>query len=944
MAVSLDGGFESYWLSRSRKLVQNIGRYERRVGADGLNRKFCRITALQDIGPAVARYAALESQGWKSALGTAITLSNNQGAFYSALMSRFAQDGDAMVFELWLDHHHVASRLVIRSGAMIVMLKTTYDETYSKYSPGRLLLHDAIQSLFSSNPGKVVEFYTDANADLLTWATGQRYIKHASLYRSALTADTLRRTKQLIAFFRDKGIPDSQINDHLSVSAYRHPDEFPPAVQQLFAKSAVSNVECSAQWFQNLINTVFSDQDGVRIYVLSDRNRPAAALPILVRKGAMGNTVEALGNYYTALYAPLLTAQADEEHITHLIAAIKAAHAPVRSMRFAPMDPASASYGALFNAMQASGLTPFKFFCFGNWYQTVESDWQTYLKNRDGAVRSTLRRMSKKFAAENGKLEMNCGGASLERGLAAYQQVYSLSWKQAEPYSNFVPGLVRFCAQQGWLRLGVAWLNGKPIAAQIWIVANGKANIYKLAHDEEFVGYAPGTLLTAMLMEHVIDVDKVNEIDYLIGDDAYKKAWMSHRRERWGLVAYNPKSIGGPWSLVKEATGRALKTTIANINARTHFKPITASFHANQGEPKRMTISSITWKNLAASDLTQDASLSRDWDRLNAARGNLPFLSSDAVASALTLLGHKSERLLVGYSAANICAMFILVEQGMFRWCTFQPSQMPLGAWVADVDIQLPELTNSLMRGPLGFCLILSITQIDPNCAPRYVDIPAGHSLDYIDTGWIDIEGSFDDYWAARGKNLRQNLRKQRTKLAAENTQLTMQVLRDHADMAPAVARYGSLESSGWKAQSGTAIHPNNSQGRFYRELLERASLRGEAVVYQYLFDERVVAMNLCLLRDGVLVVLKTTYDESIKSFSPAFLLREEELQEIFGDGKVKRIEYFGRLMDWHTKLTDKKRTLYHFTSYRWPFIKRIALSRRHVANAESDPKSSDVV
>ena len=151
--------------------------------------------------------------------------------------------------------------------------------------------------------------------------------------------------------------------------------------------------------------------------------------------------------------------------------------------------------------------------------------------------------------------------------------------------------------------------------------------------------------------------------------------------------------------------------------------------------------------------------------------------------------------------------------------------------------------------------------------------------------------------------------------------------------MAAAIAHYGQLESAGWKAQSGTAIHPDNAQGRFYRELLEHASLRGEAVVYQYLFDDRVVAMNLCLLSQGTLVVLKTTYDESIKTLSPAFLLREEELQDIYRQGQIKRIEYFGKVMEWHTKLTDKKRTLYHLTTYRWPFIKKLAEARRRKAD-----------
>lgn len=346
-----------------------------------------------------------------------------------------------------------------------------------------------------------------------------------------------------------------------------------------------------------------------------------------------------------------------------------------------------------------------------------------------------------------------------------------------------------------------------------------------------------------------------------------------------------------------------------------------------------MSTPSILWKHLPASALQQDGQLVQDWDRLNSAREGLPFLAANAIISALKILGNGSERLLVAHQGTSVVAMFLLVPMGKFKWQTFQPSQVPLGAWVAEADVNLYDIAHSLMRG-LGLCLVLSITQIDPRIAPRIDDTPDSLRSDYIDTGWIDIQGSFEEYWSARGKNLRQNMRKQRTKLLADGVKLTMQVLREHADMAPAVARYGAMESTGWKAKEGTAIHPDNAQGRYYRELLEQASLRGEAVVYQYLFDDHVVAMNLCLLRQGTLVVLKTTYDETIQTFSPAFLLREEELQDIFKAGEIKRLEYFGRLMDWHTKLTDKKRTLYHLTLYRWPFLKKLAVARRRKANA----------
>jgi CelD/BcsL family acetyltransferase involved in cellulose biosynthesis len=47
------------------------------------------------------------------------------------------------------------------------------------------------------------------------------------------------------------------------------------------------------------------------------------------------------------------------------------------------------------------------------------------------------------------------------------------------------------------------------------------------------------------MMQQAIDVDRVREVDYLTGDDAYKRDWMSHSRERHGIVAYNLRSARG---------------------------------------------------------------------------------------------------------------------------------------------------------------------------------------------------------------------------------------------------------------------------------------------------------------------------------------------------------------------------------------------------------------
>jgi len=141
----------------------------------------------------------------------------------------------------------------------------------------------------------------------------------------------------------------------------------------------------------------------------------------------------------------------------------------------------------------------------------------------------------------------------LPRAIAAYQKVYANSWKRPEPVPDFMPEMMAGCARRGWLRLGLAWLGDTPIAAQVWVVANGRAAIYKLAYDKAYSHMAPGTMLSAHLMERAIDVDRVREVDYLVGDDAYKRDWMSHRRERRGLVGFDMSTWKGRWLAMRAA-------------------------------------------------------------------------------------------------------------------------------------------------------------------------------------------------------------------------------------------------------------------------------------------------------------------------------------------------------------------------------------------------------
>ncbi|HEY4082452.1 MAG TPA: GNAT family N-acetyltransferase [Burkholderiaceae bacterium] len=346
----------------------------------------------------------------------------------------------------------------------------------------------------------------------------------------------------------------------------------------------------------------------------------------------------------------------------------------------------------------------------------------------------------------------------------------------------------------------------------------------------------------------------------------------------------------------------------------------------------------IEWSAYAAADLKGDK-LRAEWDRLNDSGPNLPILDSDAVCIALDCFGTGRERLLMGRRGGATLAMGIFEQAGRFAWRTFQPSQMPLGCWIAAADASVQDLARSLARsGALPACLTLSLTQLDTLFNPVDADTPTERRSPYIDTAWIDIAGSFEDYWAQRGKNLRQNMKKQRNKLQTEGITVGMRTLTDAAEMEPAVLRYGQLEAGGWKARQGTAIEAGNVQGTFYSQLLGTAAARSQARVYEYYFGDALVASNLCLLRDGCLLILKTTYDESITGFSPAFLLHQDMLQALFEQGEARRIEYYGRVMEWHTRWTTQQRSLFHLTSFRFAWLKALALWRSRRAQAAPPP------
>jgi hypothetical protein len=304
------------------------------------------------------------------------------------------------------------------------------------------------------------------------------------------------------------------------------------------------DIFCTIGWFENLLANGMAT-DAVP-WLLLGRNAAGqqCLLPLLAGAG-----LNSLSNYYSSLYGPVTrTPEHLAEFLDQACGEISRARPRWTIIKLQPLarDGTLATTAAA--ALARAGCWTDTFRCFGNWYLEVAGrSFEEYYAGLPSDLRHNVERGRARLtrAGEWSIRMVSTPGEDLEIALREYARTYASSWKEPEPFPTFIPGLCRMAAGHGWLRLGLISLQGKAIAAQIWLVKDDTASIYKLAYDADFHRFSPGSILTAHMMAHCIDVDRVRVVDYLTGDDAYKKDWMSHRRERVGLIAFNPATIAG---------------------------------------------------------------------------------------------------------------------------------------------------------------------------------------------------------------------------------------------------------------------------------------------------------------------------------------------------------------------------------------------------------------
>ena len=238
---------------------------------------------------------------------------------------------------------------------------------------------------------------------------------------------------------------------------------------------------------------------------------------------------------YTPIYSLLLSDDDQEQVLNCLVQALS--ELPVKGLLLEPVADDDSTLNSFQKVMATVGFNCEHTFRHYNWiYRLQGQSYADYMAARPAHLRNTIARKKRKLDREHGFDIRLYTSDELPQHMADYNAVYNASWKQNEiTNAEFLDHFVERFSRLGWSRLAILYIKGQPVAAQLWFVCHGKASIFRLAYDKDWRPYSPGSILTSFLMEYVIDTDKVSEIDFLTGNDAYKQDWMSERRERFLL-------------------------------------------------------------------------------------------------------------------------------------------------------------------------------------------------------------------------------------------------------------------------------------------------------------------------------------------------------------------------------------------------------------------------
>jgi hypothetical protein len=376
-----------------------------------------------------------------------------------------------------------------------------------------------------------------------------------------------------------------------TVRCFRSYQELPECYADILSVAASKGFFYEQPWFEFLMKGYYAESSEFFLYSVEDieSSTPLLIVPMRFTQidgavyGAKAlSTVGHMENFslLSIIFADKLESQKDKLDVLGVLFNVfklgdrELQHPKIDVLRLWPVDVGGEMENIVSGALKQAGFLIQQYENSYNQYENTSGlSYEEYFENRSSNHRYNVRRRQRNLE-KVGKLEFCFYSDGAEEDiyrkcLDGYILSSVESWKSpGSMTSRGILDLIKLTAELGHLRLGVIFLDGRPMAAQFWIVSGGVGHCMRLAYDEAYKKDAPGVVLTHFIMKYLLDVDRVDSVDFGYGDDEYKSKWMKDSRHYAGFMAFNSRTVLGLFFGAKHIVGRRVKRMLRRITRR----------------------------------------------------------------------------------------------------------------------------------------------------------------------------------------------------------------------------------------------------------------------------------------------------------------------------------------------------------------------------------------
>jgi CelD/BcsL family acetyltransferase involved in cellulose biosynthesis len=294
----------------------------------------------------------------------------------------------------------------------------------------------------------------------------------------------------------------------------------------------------------------------LEIVTLRRGDRLAALIPLHRRLGRVRST----SNWHTAHFGLLAE---DPDAARELVAALFARQPIELALGF--VDGARPEVAMYRDTATSMGYRILERTLERSPYLDVDGTWEAFTRTLSRNRRSQVGRRRRRLE-ELGRLELDIvdGRERLEELLAEVFRVEGSRWKTTSGTAmasrpetrRFYEEVARWATERGWLRLAFLRLDGRPLAVQYLLEADGVQYALKGGYDRGFDRYSPGVLILLSLLERAFSTE-VKRFEMGGGDEDYKTAFARGHHDLILLQAFAP-SVAGMALWAVYAYGRPL--------------------------------------------------------------------------------------------------------------------------------------------------------------------------------------------------------------------------------------------------------------------------------------------------------------------------------------------------------------------------------------------------